>query len=52
MDRCHDDRELWQLDPVTFFVITELMEAEREQLSARLQPQTSRVIEDIVHKAA
>ncbi len=28
MDRCHDHRKLSELDPVTFFIVTELMRAE------------------------
>jgi hypothetical protein len=33
MDRCSDRRPLAELDPVTFFIVTELM-AEREQPEA------------------
>lgn len=52
MDRCHDDRQLSELDPVTFFVVTELMIAEREQLSARLNPQTIELREDVLSQVA
>ena len=31
MPRCSDSRPLSELDPVTFFIVTELMAAEREQ---------------------
>jgi hypothetical protein len=31
MSRCSDSRDLAQLDPVTFFIITELMKATEEQ---------------------
>jgi|tagenome__1003787_1003787.scaffolds.fasta_scaffold20872632_2 hypothetical protein len=31
MARCFDDRDLSQLDPVTFFIVTELMIAEGEE---------------------
>ena len=31
MDRCSDRRKLSELDPVTFFIVTEIMMAEREQ---------------------
>jgi hypothetical protein len=30
MSRCSDRRDLSELDPVTFFIVTELMWAERE----------------------
>lgn len=30
MSRCFDSRPLSELDPVTFFIVTELMAAERE----------------------
>jgi hypothetical protein len=52
MDRCRDDRKLSELDPVTFFIVTELMQAEREQLLARLQPQTIKLREDFVRQVA
>ena len=52
MDRCHDDRQLSELDPVTFFIITELMIAEREQIAARLQPQTKLSREDSLGQVA
>jgi hypothetical protein len=32
MDRCSDSRPLSELDPVTFFIITELMAGKREQV--------------------
>jgi len=31
MPRCSDSRDLAELDPVTFFIVTELMAAERER---------------------
>jgi hypothetical protein len=31
MPHCEDDRPLSELDPVTFFIVTELMVARREQ---------------------
>lgn len=52
MDRCRDDRKLSELDPVTFFIVTELMQVEREQLLARLQPQTIQLREDFVRQVA
>ncbi len=52
MDRCRDDRKLSELDPVTFFIVTELMQAEREQLLARLQPQTIQLRENFVRQVA
>lgn len=30
MPRCSDSRDLSELDPVTFFIVTEMMAAERE----------------------
>jgi hypothetical protein len=38
MDRCSDRRELAELDPLTFFIITELMTAEREKAEASVPP--------------
>ncbi len=34
MPRCFDSRPLSELDPVTFFIVTELMAAERERTGA------------------
>jgi len=34
MNRCRDRRQLSELDPVTFFIVTELMTAEREGQSS------------------
>lgn len=31
MARCSDPRDLAELDPVTFFIVTELMAADRER---------------------
>ncbi len=33
MDRCNDHRKLSELDPVTFFIVTELMRAEDQELT-------------------
>lgn len=33
MDRCNDRRELSELDPVTFFIVTELMRAQSEEVT-------------------
>jgi len=52
MNRCHDDRQLSELDPVTFFIVTELMIAEREQLASRLQQQTNELREDFLSQVA
>ena len=34
MNRCTDRRKLSELDPVTFFIVTELMAIEREEQSS------------------
>ena len=39
MPRCSDPRDLSELDTVTFFIVTELMAAERE--AASLAPEGS-----------
>ncbi|HVZ19342.1 MAG TPA: hypothetical protein VG897_19645 [Terriglobales bacterium] len=36
MPRCSDPRDLSELDPVTFFIVTELMAAERERAAIDL----------------
>jgi hypothetical protein len=52
MAQCRDDRELSELDPVTFFIVTEMMQAEREQLSGQLQRKTVESSEDFFRQVA
>jgi hypothetical protein len=35
MTRCSDRRKLTELDPVTFFIVTELLHAEEEERKKR-----------------
>lgn len=37
MNRCSDRRKLTELDPVTFFIITELLRAEEEERKQRAE---------------
>jgi hypothetical protein len=39
MSRCSDRRKLSELDPVTFFIVTELMRAERELATPARAPE-------------
>ncbi len=51
MNRCTDERKLSELDPVTFFIVTEMMAADRESAS-RKPTARAEDIESFVSKVA
>jgi hypothetical protein len=48
MNRCLDRRQLSELDPVTFFIVTELIAAEREKQSSA-HPNSTHAKEQLEH---
>jgi hypothetical protein len=52
MSRCSDPRDLAELDPVTFFIVTEVMAAEAERQTAGDNRSVNPAIERQLSKAA